>query len=127
MPTPQQGVTKNAADPKGVRDASRLEKLREERFDNALASVMSTPAGRIVMGELLKRTGLFASGIARDVTVHHLAAQREFGLMLMGELQRVSEEHYQQMEREGWLWNKQFNDMVEATHTRRATEREDDR
>ncbi len=132
MPTPplpertQKPVTRNAADPKGVRDAGRLERLRQERFDRALVAVMNAPDGRIVMAELIKRCGVFELSWTRDSAIHFNEGRRSVGLMLMAELQRTGEETYQQMEREGWLWNKQFNEQVEATQTKRAAEREGD-
>lgn len=129
MPTPiperkQSPVTRNAADPKAVRDADRLERLRQERFDRALCAVMNSPDGRIVMAELIKRCGVFESSWTRDSAIHFNEGRRSVGLMLMAELQRTGEETYQQMEREGWLWNKQFNEQVEATQTKRAAARE---
>lgn len=132
MPTPSQPrggqppITQNAADPKAVRKAERLERIKAERWERALRTVMGTAEGRIVMGELIRRCGVFESSWTRDSAIHFNEGRRSIGLMVMAELQRNDEEQYQLMEREGWLWNKQFNEMVEATHTERARTSEGD-
>lgn len=127
MPTPHnlpEPVTRNASDPRDVRDGARLEKLREERWKRALAAVFATPEGRIVFSELITRCGIFKSSWTRDATIHFNEGVRSVGLMIRGELVDTSEELYLTMEREGWLWNRQFNEMVESTHKARTQDRE---
>src|SRR5262245_11612937 len=126
LPPPEKpNVTGNASDPRKVRDAERLEKLRAERFTNALAKVMATIDGRIVLAELLDRARVFERGWARDASIHYNAGRQDVGHELMASMVDVDEDLFQMMQREGSLWRRQFNEMVAAAHTRRATESEE--
>lgn len=122
MPTP---LTRNAADPRAVRDADRLERTRDDRFKQALSKVMNTPEGRTVMGELLRSAGVKKSVLARDVTIHHLAAVQNFGLEWEAKLWAIDDGvSFQLMEREHHQWVKTFESSVQAVHTKRAGEQE---
>lgn len=126
MPTPP-AVTRNAADPKAVRTAERLEQQRAERFERALLAVMRTGEGRIVMGELIRSAGVNKSVLARDVTIHHLAAVQNFGLEWSAKLWAIDDGlSFQLMEREHRQWVKAFEASVRsATHPRALTMEQD--
>lgn len=124
MPTP---LTRNASDPKAVRDADRLERQRTNRFTQALSRVMSTPEGRVVMGEVIRSAGVRKSVLARDVTIHHLAAVQNFGLEWDAKLWAVDDGNsYQLMEREHQAWLRAFDERVIEAHERRALTQEQD-
>ncbi len=124
MPTP---LTRNASDPRAVRDADRLERQRATRFTQALARVMQTPEGRVVMGEVIRSAGVRKSVLARDVTIHHLAAVQNFGLEWDAKLWAIDDgASYQLMEREHQHWLKSFDETVVEAHARRALTKEQD-
>jgi len=129
MPTPPRlppaPVTGNASDPRLVRDAERFEKMRAERFTNALATIMSLPEGRVVLAELLDRARVFESVWARDASIHYNAGRQDFGHELMAVMVDVNEDLFQTMQREGSSWKRQFNEMVAASRTKRAAESEE--
>lgn len=94
---------KNAADPQQVRFAARKEREKAERYSNALAAVMATRDGRLVIGELLERSGLWRSSVdshAAGSMVWFNEGRRNYGLELLADVQNVDEEAYLQMERE---------------------------
>jgi hypothetical protein len=125
MPTPQpeRALVRNAADPRQVRAAEQLDKRRAERWTRAVSMVMSTPDGRAFVAGLIRRAGVHQSCIARDVTIHHLAAVQNHGLELMADLIRHDEELYYQMEREERAWQKAQDAAIDAAHTSRAVEK----
>lgn len=124
MPTPNPYV-KNAADPRQVKLADRMEKARVERFTQALASVMNTVEGRIVLAQLVRRAGVYRSIWSRDSTIHYNAGRQDYGHELMADLVGLDERLYQTMEREEWEWLKRQQSTVDAAHTQRAREQND--
>lgn len=101
----RRGETGNAADPRAVYGAGRRATRRERRFRMALATVLETPAGRLVFGErdygLLARAGLYESTFHREPTVMaHKAGRQDFGHWLLTELIEANETCYLEMERE---------------------------
>jgi L-amino acid N-acyltransferase YncA len=93
-------LVKNAADPKQVQYAQRKEKQRGERVNHALRAVMATPAGRVVMWELLTRAGIFRSVWEASAKIHYNAGRQDYGHELLATLIDVDEAAYQLMERE---------------------------
>lgn len=114
---------RNAADPRQVRAAERIDKRRDERFLTALAQVVDTPQGRIVFAELIRRAGVYRSIWSPSAEIHYMAGQQDFGHMLMATLVDMSLDHFQLMEREEWAWLKQEQRSIEAAHTQRSGER----
>jgi len=119
-------LVKNAADPKQIRFAKQVEQRRAERYDQALAAVMDTPAGRIVMATLIRRAGVFKSIWHPSSEIHYNAGRQDYGHELMADLLELSEPHYQLMEREEWEWNKQQDRSTDAAHTARQADKGDD-
>jgi hypothetical protein len=117
---PRGAAVRNAADPRQVRFAERLEKQQAERFARALAGVMSTPEGRIVMANLIRRAGVYKSIWHPSSEIHYNAGRQDYGHELMADLVRLSEETYQLMEREEWAWAKHQQATIDAAHTARS-------
>lgn len=122
-PRPQSSLVRNAADPRQVRFAEEFERRRAERFDSALAEVMNTVAGRTVFAALIRRAGVLRSIWHPSSEIHFNAGQQSFGLEMMADIVRVTEDLYQLMEREEWAWAKKEQATIEAAHTRRSTAR----
>lgn len=116
----------NAADPKQVRLAERIERARDERFTSAMQRVMNTVEGRIVFAGLIRRAGVYRSIWTRDAAIHYNAGRQDYGHELMADLVRLDERLYQQMERDEWEWMRRQNATIDAAHTRRAGEQEQD-
>ncbi len=92
---------RNAADPKQRAYADRKVKQARTRFLNALRQVLHTPAGRIVLYQLLDDSAIWDSPIGRDAD----ETQRRIGIQAYGHgiraaLLEADEDAYEQMERE---------------------------
>jgi hypothetical protein len=116
----QRALVRNAADPKQVRFAERMERRQQERYQNALAAVLATPEGRVVLCALIKRAGVYRSVWAPSAEIHYRAGRQDYGHELMAELIGTNELAYQQMEREEWEWLKLQERSIDAQHTDRA-------
>ena len=121
-PRTTRALVKNAADPRQIRFAEQVEKRRQERYDQALAAVMDTPQGRIVMATLIRRAGVFKSIWHPSAEIHYNAGRQDYGHELMADLIELSEPHYQRMEREEWEWTKQQDRSTDAAHTARKSD-----
>ncbi len=91
---------RNAADPKQVRFADRKERDRAARFSDGLRAVLATREGRLVLGELLERSGLWRTSWDPSARIHFNEGRRYFGLELLADVQNADEEAYLLMERE---------------------------
>lgn len=105
MPEPR-ALTGNAADPAQVRFAARKERQRTERFTSAMKAVLGTAEGRLVVGELLERSGLWRTSWDPSAKIHFNEGRRNFGLELLAEVQTIDEEAYVLMERERRAWRR---------------------
>ena len=106
-----------------MRNAERTARRRVERFTNALAAVMATEAGRIVLGELVRRAGVYQSTFNTHGGVQSFnIGRQDYGHELMADLIRTSEDDWQRLEREQWLWSKAQEREVAAQHTARASD-----
>ena len=114
-------VVRNAADPRQVRFAEQLGKRRAERFTQALAAVMNTPEGRIVLAALVRRAGVFKSIWSPSSEIHYNAGRQDYGHELMADLIGLDEDRFQLMEREEWAWAKAEERTIAAAHTARAS------
>lgn len=121
----RQPSVRNAADPRQVRAAQRLDARRQERFTRALAAVMSTVEGRTVMETLVRRAGVYKSIWHPSAEIHYNAGRQDYGHELMADLYAVDDgSAFQLMEREAWAYAKQLDREIEATHTARRSETE---
>lgn len=91
----------NAADPKQVAAAGRVEAKRENVFLACLKIVLGTPEGRLVFWHLLGVAGVFRSVWDPSAKIHFNAGQQDFGHMLLARCLEADEDLYQLMEREG--------------------------
>jgi predicted HD phosphohydrolase len=119
-------LVRNAADQQQVRWANRKVDRREEVFQSALRAVMATPAGRLVLAELLERAGLYVSSYAHSGSeMCFREGRRSFGLELLADLTRASESDYEQLERERRQRARGDEREAEAIRTRTLTGGED--
>jgi hypothetical protein len=121
-PEPKQSFTRSASDPRSVRTFERLEKRRIERFHQALAAVMNTEAGRIVMATYLDHAGIERSPWTASAEIHYNVGWQDFGRAMKKDIEGVSRKLAQQMQREQWEWTEQQERTIEAAHTRTAAE-----
>lgn len=112
----------NAGDPQQRRRAEYVERRREKERRAATARVMSTPEGRYVMFDLIRRMGVFSKLWVPSAELHALVGVRDFGLDLMQQLQVSEPEMFQLMEREWWQREQREATATEATQTRSADE-----
>lgn len=116
MPEPR-ALTGNAADPAQVRYAARKERQRAERFSRAMKVVLSSAEGRLVIGELLERSGLWRTSWDPSAKIHFNEGRRNFGLELLAEVQTTDEEAYLLMERERRAWHRSEAAETAASQT----------
>jgi hypothetical protein len=115
VPEPRAQV-RNAGDAKQVQHAARVEKRRAELFGGALRSVMSSPAGRLVFWELLRRAGVYRSIWDNSARIHYNAGRQDFGHEIMAELLASGEDLYLVMETEARALVRRENAETEAVH-----------
>lgn len=90
----------NAADPRQVRTAERLERRRLARFGDSLRAVLATPAGRAVLWGLLERAGVYRSVWDPSAKIHYNAGRQDFGHELLATICAADEAAYMLMESE---------------------------
>jgi hypothetical protein len=115
----------NAADPAQVKHARRKEKDRDHLFGEALRAVLLTPAGRLVMWELLSRAGIFKSVFTPSAQIYYQAGKQDFGHELMALLIACDEELYLTMEREARARARRQDLETEAVHTAATGDKEE--
>jgi hypothetical protein len=121
MPTAERALVRNAADPQQVRRAGRKVDDREDQFAAALATVMSTTAGRLVFAELLERAGLYQTVFDHSGSVMYFReGRRNFGLEIQAALVAADDALYDTLERERRARQRQDDRETAATHTRPA-------
>lgn len=96
-------MVRNGADPRQVRYGDRRDREHTARWQAALRTVLATPAGQLVFGELeyglLARAGVFRSVYNNSATqMAWNSGQQDFGLQLLAELVRAAPAEYLQME-----------------------------
>lgn len=91
----------NAADRRRQRQQADLEARRVARYHAALADVLQTETGRLVLWELLRRSGLYASVFdTQSLRMAALAGQQTFGQEILADVIAVDEDGYALMQRE---------------------------
>lgn len=111
---------RNAADPRQVARAARVERRRDETFRAALQVVMQSAEGRFVMWALLSRAGVYGSIWDASARIHYNAGRQDFGHELLADLTATDEMLYLQMETEMRAWQKREDRETDAAHTSRA-------
>lgn len=97
----ERSLTRNAADPKAVKDAQRLSSRRRDRFRRDLAAALAYPEMRAVLWGLIGRAGVYESTFHRDPYVMaSLAGQQTFGQSILADILDVDPAAYLRMEQE---------------------------
>jgi hypothetical protein len=121
----ERALVRNVADPQQVAYGKRKEKEREARSLDALRAVLRTPAGRIVVWDLLTRAGIFRSIWDPSAKVHYNAGRQDFGHELLASCLEADAEAYQLMEREMRAWQRGQDRETAAVQTPRAVDGEE--
>ena|SRR5688572_28359865 len=112
---------RNAADPRKVRDAERLEKRREARRLEMFTAVLRTPEGRFVFAELIRDAGIYRSSFNQHGGILNFnEGRRSLGLELLAQLQQLDGDMVDKMEAERRALEKRDAAEVEALHTASA-------
>lgn len=91
----------NASDPRQVRAGERIERRREQRWEDSLRATMATPQGRAFVWALIRRAGVFESPFHQHGGIQsHNIGRADVGRMVMGEVLRFAPEDYLLMETE---------------------------
>lgn len=100
--TKHASLVKNAGDPDQVKEAARKVRTREDRYEDALKGLMSLPEGRLVLGTILERAGVYTQSFVdhNEGRTAFNEGRRAIGNQLLGEVINASEEHYLVMVRE---------------------------
>lgn len=117
-----QALTRNAADPRQVKFARRKEEDAAKLFDDALREAMLLPVVRVVMWELLSRSGIYQTLEETNALIYYKTGRRNFGLELLADIVRVDERLYLAMETEARARDRSLDRETEAVHTPSATE-----
>jgi len=121
-PQTRHTAQRNALDPKQLKLVRRLERRQQIRLEAALRNVMATPDGRIVMWELLRTCGIFASVWEASAKIHYNAGRQDVGHELLADLHTVSTDSYLLMEREMRALAAREQVEIDASHTSGADE-----
>lgn len=91
----------DAGDPDHVRDRARKAKRRDRAHDAVLGALMERAEGRAWLWELLGFCGVFQSSFAPNaLEMARREGQRNVGLRLLAEINRVAPDGYMQMLKE---------------------------
>lgn len=120
----QRALVRNAADPRQVKFAERVERAREERWLRALLNVMNSPDGRVVLAGLITRAGVHRSIWDQSARIHYNSGQQDYGHRLMADCVQADEDLFELMLREERQWNRQQQRSIDAAHTARGGQRE---
>lgn len=114
-------LVKNAADERQVKNARRYEQRRQNLFEGALRTVLTTVEGRLVLSELLDQAGLYASVYDHSGSLMYFKeGRRNFGLELRALLERVDEPGTDTMDRERRARLRRDAASIDASHTASA-------
>lgn len=118
MSSSSRAVTRNAADPRQVRAAERLERRREERWRNTLRAVMGTADGRAFVWACIRRAGVYESPFDPHGSIQSFKIGRQdMGREIMAEVLRLAPDEYLLMEAEARKIDALEERTIEATHT----------
>jgi hypothetical protein len=94
-------LVKNALDLRQLQYSDRKVKELKENLRTARVQLLRSPAGRLVLWDLLERLRVFASVWDERTAMHSwLAGRQDFGYELIADLKAADEEAYDLMERE---------------------------
>jgi hypothetical protein len=111
----------NASDTKAIRRAAKAAKLAEAQRREVVFSLMSSPAGRNYVHDLLLRCHVFTSSFTSDaICMAFNEGERNIGLQLLTDVMQFAPDQYVQMMREE-------NDRRIAADSGHSGNNEDDR
>ena len=90
----------NASDPKQIADVEGKAKRKSSQEDSDLLAVMSAPEGRRLLWRYLEITGIYKLSYTGNSETFFNEGQRNIGLKLLAEIQRVAPAEYMEMVRE---------------------------
>jgi hypothetical protein len=90
----------NASDPQQVAEATSKAKRKAQQEDDDLLTVMSTEAGRRFIWRLLCSTGMRRSSYTGNSETFFREGERNVGLRLQADIERVDFHLYVAMQRE---------------------------
>jgi len=95
----EEKVPYNAGDVAHVGQAQKTKRIRELQTKGALRTLLSDPAGRMWMWDLLARCGVFHLSFSTDpLQMAFNEGHRDVGNQLLGEVNRISPEFYMKMQ-----------------------------
>lgn len=111
-------LVKNASSPRQVARAESHIRRRAELTRAAFKAVLDTPAGRIVMWELLELAGVYRSVFNPSGSLtYYNAGRQDYGHELLAKLLEVDDQAYLLMESEARARERRDNATTDATHT----------
>jgi hypothetical protein len=113
---------RNAASPRQIRNADRVEADQERLFAAALQETLRSEAGRLVLWGLLSKAGVYQSVWSPGQEIHYLAGRQDFGHELLALIVGADEELYELMEREARLRARRLANATDAAHAQAATD-----
>jgi hypothetical protein len=118
----ERAVVRNAADPRQVKRAERLDRDSAAMFTGNLREVLATPAGRLVLWELVARAGVYKSIWTPNSEIHYRAGRQDYGHELLASILEADEQLYELMEREARARARAANYATDAAHISSASE-----
>jgi len=110
-------VVKNAADPKQVKRAERLEARRFARLAVALKVMLSTKEGRLVLRTIIDDSGLLRSSFDPNGSMMYFKeGRRSYGLEIRALCVEVDEDLVLLMDQEGTAQRRADESEIKAGH-----------
>jgi hypothetical protein len=114
---------RNAADEGQVERAERRIRRQQAQWLKSLRQVLNTYEGRMLLWELVTRSGLFRSAYApTDGPIYYIVGRQDFGRELMVEIARADGKNYAMMQHEARTRANRERAELEAAQTPRAGE-----
>lgn len=116
----------NGGDREQVNRATRTVQRADEQLAASLHAVLSTPAGRVVLWQLLDDTHIYATSFDHSGSVMYFKeGARNVGLTWQARMLAADEALYELMAREARAREKQLDAQTTATQTAPPTEGDD--
>jgi hypothetical protein len=117
----------NATDPQQLRRARRFEIRKQERFDQALRTVLATREGRLLLNALIADAGVFTARLEPNGSMMYFhEGRRSYGLEIRAACEAVDDEAVSVMDAERIAQAKADQREIEAGHTARAEQEHTD-
>ena len=118
---------RNAANPREVKAAGRLDRRRDQRWEDYVHGVMATPIGRAFVWSVIARAGVFGSPFdMHGGRQSYNIGRGDFGRELLAEVTRLEPDAYLLMEAEARALAVLEAKQIAAHQTATATEEDRD-